>query len=294
MKWFKIYGERWFTGSTRWELTTEQRAVWIDLLARASINEPRGQIDYYSLEQLAQQFNIGLELLRETIKRCEEEKKIKFLSKSKKIKVINWKKYQSEYDRQATYRKQVKGNSGVTKDNDNFRNKVTSRKEGEGEEKRKEEEKKKIGEDEKLENSSNPNPSSSNTPLPSNSTPSFNERVITKKEQFLSMLKGCAGYPFNETKDSFLFDASVTEFPDINIIEQTKKKIGWWEYHPEALKAKPRQKLEEWFKEEAEFKKRGGPQPLGEIMEEVKDPNHRNFLKKAILDEKKSKGEEPY
>lgn len=28
MKWFKIYGEKWLMGSTRWELTPEERSVW--------------------------------------------------------------------------------------------------------------------------------------------------------------------------------------------------------------------------------------------------------------------------
>ncbi len=84
MKWFKIYGERWFMGSSRWELTVEQRAVWVDLLARASINDPPGQINYYSLEQLAQQFNVDLKLLEKAIKRCEEVKKIKHFPKKKK------------------------------------------------------------------------------------------------------------------------------------------------------------------------------------------------------------------
>lgn len=131
MKWFKIYGERWFMGTTRWELTAEQRAVWVDLLARASINDPPGQVDYYSLGQLAQQFNVDLELLESTIKRCVEEKKIKYFENKRKILISNWKKYQSEYQRQKPYRKGDKSQSKVTEKRDNSCNKVTCREEEE-------------------------------------------------------------------------------------------------------------------------------------------------------------------
>lgn len=150
MKWFKIYGEQWFMGSTRWELTAEQRAVWVDLLARASINDPAGQIDYYSLEQLASQFNVSLELLESTIKRSIEEKKIKSFPKTRKILIVNWKKYQSEYQRQLPYRKKDKSHSMVTKKDDKSYNKVTLREEEE-EEERLEIEKKENKKDEKME-----------------------------------------------------------------------------------------------------------------------------------------------
>ena len=64
----------------------------------------------------------------------------------------------------------------------------------------------------------------------------------------------------------------------INILKQTEKKIAWWEDHPESLKAKPREKLKEWFKDESAFIKRGGPQKVGEIMPEIKDSDHRKWL----------------
>jgi hypothetical protein len=129
MKWFKIFGESWFIGSTRWELSIEQRAIFIDLLARASLNDPAGEISYFSLEQLGDQFRIPLELLENAICRCEEVGKVKHLPKKRKIVIVNWKKYQSEYDRQKVYRKQDRGLSNVTKEGDNPCNKVTLRRE---------------------------------------------------------------------------------------------------------------------------------------------------------------------
>jgi len=293
MKWFKIHGEKWFVGSTRWELSLDQRAVFVDLLARASINDPPGQIDYYSLEQLAQQFNVSLELLESTIKRCAEVKKIKYFPKKRKILIVNWKKYQSEYQRQKVYRKQDGHPPKVTKMNDKSCNKVTLRKEGEGEEKRLEIEEKENKEDKKIEESLSLNNNSFKSPLPSDSK-SFNKREMTVKEQFLSMLRNCKGYPFDEIKDSLLFDIIVKDYPNINIIKQTAKKIAWWQEHPDALKANPRGKLQEWFKEESKFRKRGGPQQIGEIMKEIDDQDHRNFLKRFLQENPKNKGNDTF
>lgn len=262
------------------------KAVWVDLLARASINDPPGQIDYYSLEQLAQQFHIPVELLENTLERCAEVKKIKFSQKKRKILIANWKKYQSKYERQRTYRQQDRRQSEVTKVNDKSYNKVTLRKEGEGEEIRSEIEKKENKEDKKRGKSLTPNKNSSASPLLSNSN-SFTKEGITIKGQFLSMLRDCKGYPFNEFQDSLLFDITVRDCPGINILKQTAKKIDWWKEHPEALKANPRKKLQDWFKEELEFQKRGGPQKIGEIIKEVGNPDHRNFLKKLINEKPK-------
>jgi len=284
MKWFRIYGEKWFMGSTRWELSIEQRAIWVDILARASINDPPGQIEFYSLEQLAQQFNVSLELLGNTIKRCEEVKKIKHFPKERKILIIKWKKYQSEYERQKPYRKQDRCQSKVTKVTDNFSNKVTLRKEGE--EKRSKIKKMENREDGKRKESLSPNKNSSNSPLPSNSN-SFTEEGKTVKDQFLSMLKGCNGYPFDEFQDSLLFDITVKDCPSINIIKQTEKKIAWWQDHADALKANPREKLREWFKKELKFQKRGGPQKVGEIMQGVDDPDQRRWLEGFIKERQK-------
>ena len=108
MKWFKIHGQRWFLGSTRWELTIEQRAVWVDLLARASLNNPEGEFNYYSLEQLADQFRVPVNLLDEALKRFQEVDKIEWDKEKNFIKVKNWTQYQSEYERQKPYRKKSK------------------------------------------------------------------------------------------------------------------------------------------------------------------------------------------
>jgi hypothetical protein len=138
MQWFKIHAQRWFLGSTRFELSPEQRAVWIDVLARASLNDPAGEFEYYSLEQLAAQFQVSLALVKNSLKRFVEVKKIAHDPKKKSIKILNWGKYQSEYERQKPYRKkqdcnQVTG-KGVTKLSLDKIREEEIREEGEGDE----------------------------------------------------------------------------------------------------------------------------------------------------------------
>jgi hypothetical protein len=269
-------------GSTRWELTPEQRSIWVDLLARASINQVPGRIEYFSLEQLSNQFQVNLALLEETLKRCKEVKKIKYYPKKNLILIRNWTKYQSEYERQKPYREQDRERAKDTKKADNSCEKVTLR--GEGEERRIDLDKKEITDkNEKIEESESlvgiptisPSPLASISKIP-------NEGRLTIKETFLSMLKSCRGYSFDEEKDSTLFDIIVTAYPKLNFIKQLEKKIDWWNLHPEALKANPREKLETWFKKEFEFQKQGGPQAIGSILKEIGNPDHRNWVKQLI------------
>jgi len=277
-------------GSTRWELSHDMRAIWLDLLARAALNDPPGQINYRTLEQIAQFCAAPVRLIRSTLGKCYKHKKIKFkrdkASNERIIIIVNWKKYQSEYLRQKPYRKKRRSDKNREK---RITNKVTNNDTGKVtnevtdelhiEEKKGEENREEGRRGEKSTKNISPNDNFSDSPLHSNSTPSFDERKLTIKEQFIGLLKGCKEYPFDEAKDSLLFDITVTEHPNIDIIKQTLKKISWWRDHPDALKANPREKLEEWFKEEAEFQKRGGPQKIGEIIKEIEDPDHRRFLK---------------
>lgn len=282
MKWFKLFGERWFSGTTRWELTIEQRAIWVDFLAKASINDPPGQINYYTLDQLAGQFSCSKELLEGALKKCVDVKKIKHNSKKRIITILNWKKYQSEYERQKLYRQQDGGRSRVTKDADNSSKKVTLRGEGEG--RRIDLDKKEIKDkNEKIEESESSIDIPAISPSPLHSISKIpNEGRPTIKETFLSMLNSCRGYPFDEVKDSMLFDIVVAAYPKLNFIKQLEKKIAWWNSHAEALKANPREKLEKWFKEEFEFQKQGGPQAIGSILKEIGDPDQRNWIKQVI------------
>jgi len=58
-------------------------------------------------------------------------------------------------------------------------------------------------------NNQNSNKSETSSPLPSISN-SHKGGELTVKDQFLSMLKDCIGYPFDEDKDSLLFEITAT------------------------------------------------------------------------------------
>jgi hypothetical protein len=318
----KIYPERWIYGSTRDEMTDAQRAVWTDFLCLAYLNDPLGQIDFTTFRRLANQLNISQRLLMATIRNAMINGKIKLVrvvtdqtsgerledleltcdqldakeapSASGREKtgvalysiiVLNWNSYQSEYLRQKRYRK---NNSGPTENNENLAPDSVTRVTSKGEERR---------EEEKKQNETNPpneNPSkilSPTSPLPSNSPP---KKAKTIKEEFLEMLRACHSYPFSESLDSLLFDFSLKEYPGINILEQTQKKVVWWKTHEDALKADPRTQLKTWFAEEAKFNDRGGPQKIGDVMAAVDDADHRRFLGQFIERHKRSKEEEGY
>lgn len=295
MTYIAFHVEKWLYGTTRMEMEMDEIACFTYILARAAVTgaDPPGLIYYFSEEHLASQLQLPLELLQRTLEKCKKFKKIKIKTLIRENKyvlsVVNWEKYQHVYMHQKAYRARQKAekeaqkkliSEGTKKHNQN----ITLRKIGEdrrGNEKILEDIK---GEDIEADNPENPNtPNSDNletpSPLPSNSN-SFKGGGITIKEQFLSMLKGCNGYPFDELQDSLLFDITFEDCPGINIIEQTEKKIDWWKERPGALNANPREKLKKWFKKEYEFQKRGGPQKIGEIMQGVEDPDKRKWLEK--------------
>jgi len=283
---FKFYSEKYLWGSTRAELFPDERGVWIDFLCLATMNF--GKIELYSRDQLAQQLLISRELLDRSIEKFIKFGKVtrKYYKKEKKeiFAIVKWSLFQADYltkkaRKSSSYGKKERIGKTSKSDAEN----LPTLKERKGKEIKSEN----ITLD-KINacNSENPNNHYSNkletsSPLPSISN-SFNAGELTLKDQFLSMLKDCIGYPFDEVKDSLLFEITATECPNINIIKQTKKKIAWWKVHPEALKASPREKLQEWFKEESKFQKRIGPIKIGEIMKELGDSDHRRWIKALI------------
>jgi hypothetical protein len=141
MGWFKVCPEKWIFGSTREEMTPAERGVWMDFLALAAINDPPGQVDFFSERRLANSLNISVKLLRSTINKAifyekidldgtpigqSDNKKIEKSSSTcdqlgskngefvqsrskiglprRTIKILNWNDYQNEYLRQKPYR----------------------------------------------------------------------------------------------------------------------------------------------------------------------------------------------
>jgi hypothetical protein len=114
MKWIKLWTQETITGTTFTELDAAQRGIWFSLLLLAGRAPREGIVEArqgqgYTVEHLAGEINVDPDLILPTIKRLLEVKKISLLPKTQafpppklRLKVRNWKKYQTEY---ARYRK---------------------------------------------------------------------------------------------------------------------------------------------------------------------------------------------
>src|SRR5882757_7518023 len=117
-QWVKLWVNEWLDGTTRFELTPQQRLLWIDLLALAGrsrfpgfiyagIGEGDKKVGYPIpylagvLQMDEQGTNNALRLLDAhghiTLDEVAPEQYV--------IGIVNWEKYQSEYLRQKAYRK---------------------------------------------------------------------------------------------------------------------------------------------------------------------------------------------
>jgi len=106
--WIKLYVDQTLRGSCFDELLPDERFVWFGFLLLAGDNALEGKICItekmgYTNEQLAGLLRCKKELIERSIKKMIKVDKVK-LYKNNVIKVINWQKYQSEYQRQKPYR----------------------------------------------------------------------------------------------------------------------------------------------------------------------------------------------
>lgn len=106
-RYIKLYVTGWLHGSIRWQMTSEARGVWADLIAKAGEVQQNGAIcdnDGRPLpyEFLANQFNIKLSLLDRVIAMCIEEGRLDV--RDGVLWVTNYEAYQSESERQKPYR----------------------------------------------------------------------------------------------------------------------------------------------------------------------------------------------
>lgn len=109
--WVKFWVNECLDGTVREELTAEERGVWYDLILISARGRTPGVISAnesqsMSRNRLAGILNIPLELLERTLKKAVEQKRIK-VDNNGLIHIMNWDKYQSEYQRQKKYRKKA-------------------------------------------------------------------------------------------------------------------------------------------------------------------------------------------
>ncbi len=110
--WIKVYCDNWLSGTIR-EEQPDVRSVWIDLLTLAGSGQfgDIGEIKLangvgYTDNQIAEILHITKALWRRSKERFIESQRIKIAPKGA-ITIINWSKYQSEYQRQKPYRQKA-------------------------------------------------------------------------------------------------------------------------------------------------------------------------------------------
>lgn len=106
-RWIKLYPQQCLEGSIRYQLEPDERGVWYDLLVFAGICNQGGWIRdrdkrAFPLQFVANRLNISLELLERALGKCVKEGRIE--NSELGLKIVNWKVYQSEYERQKPYR----------------------------------------------------------------------------------------------------------------------------------------------------------------------------------------------
>jgi len=110
-RWIKVWVTECLTGTIRFDFTPEERCVWYDLLILAGNCRLEGMIAAgegtpYPKNWIAGTLNVPLELLERVLVKCRETKRI--CENGNGIQILNWQKYQSEYERQKPYRDEKK------------------------------------------------------------------------------------------------------------------------------------------------------------------------------------------
>lgn len=113
--WVKMHITGWLHGSIRWQLEPDERSVWADLICMAGECGKDGKIcdndnNPFPRQYIANHLNLKQELLDRTIAKCRHEGRLE--NREDILIIVNWKYYQSEYDRQKPYREHKKEISG--------------------------------------------------------------------------------------------------------------------------------------------------------------------------------------
>lgn len=108
--WIKMWVMESIEGSIRYQLDPAERSVWYDLVLFSAWSARPGIISDkdsrpYPHKFIANRLNIPVPLLEKTLKKCQDEGRIQ--ENSDGIHIVNWERYQSEYQRQKPYRQKA-------------------------------------------------------------------------------------------------------------------------------------------------------------------------------------------
>lgn len=112
-----IYGTNGDGKCSKRQLTPDERSVWDDYLDLAQLSHIRGKVCIatdigYTQEQLSKILKTPVDIINRAEHNLLKLKMIE-IDKNRVITLLNWKKYQSEYNRQLQYRVTSKGNTKV-------------------------------------------------------------------------------------------------------------------------------------------------------------------------------------
>jgi len=105
--WVKLWVNECLTGTIRFDLTPEERSVWYDLIILAGQCRQPGVLasnEKYPFPHnyIAGILNIPLKLLEQSLEKFKKSDRV--VEDENGIKIMNWERYQSEYERQKKYR----------------------------------------------------------------------------------------------------------------------------------------------------------------------------------------------
>lgn len=94
-------------------------------------------------------------------------------------------------------------------------------------------------------------------PIIDNSTLNNNKLEDTECDHILNLLSKVKDYPFNKKRDRQFIGGLITEFPDLDALEEIKKKCAWWLSNPLLKKSNPHLQIRNWFIKAKEFLREG-------------------------------------
>lgn len=103
--WFPLWSAKMLRGSTPWEFSIEEYAIWVKIMSMANENKPLGQIDYFSFDQLVGELSkfrkekgrdakYYEKLVKKTLEISVEKKKINWNQRKNRIVLLTWDPHQ--------------------------------------------------------------------------------------------------------------------------------------------------------------------------------------------------------
>jgi len=230
--WIPLWVDKWLFGSTRIELSPEERGVWIDLIALASKDDGYIRANQgcpYPLEQLAGMLIVPKEVLEKTINKCLEPNvgKLEKLPDGT-LKIKSWEKYElsKRHKRRIIFKSMSEKADHMSENRDA---------------KRREE---KIREEKKREN---------------NNILALNDTNVSNSEPMKRPEKAKINFDFSLRAWENITDEDVAiwekAYPAVDITQELSKMADWLISNPEKKKKNYRRFITNWLSRTQE---RGG------------------------------------